>query len=81
MVIELGVSVCLLQGILSVAAKVTRQELSPKVLLIADKSHLAPCSESILGPKALLPYFYPLCELTDICKLGLTLMNVKVQRM
>lgn len=34
--------VCLWQGFLSMAAKITRQELSPKVLLIAGKSHLVP---------------------------------------
>lgn len=34
--------VCLWQGLSRVAAKITRQELSPKVLLIAGKSHLVP---------------------------------------
>lgn len=34
--------VCLWQGFLSTAAKITRQELSPEVLLIAGKSHLVP---------------------------------------
>ena len=33
---------CLWRGFLSTAAKITRQELSPKVLLIAGKSHLVP---------------------------------------
>lgn len=33
---------CLWQGLLSMAATITRQELSPKVLLIAGESHLVP---------------------------------------
>ena len=37
--------VCPWRGLLSPAAKITRQELSPKVLLIAGKSHLVPQRE------------------------------------
>lgn len=49
--------VCLWLSVLSAAAKITRQELSPKVLLIAGKSHLVPQWESILRPEAPLSHF------------------------
>lgn len=60
------------RGFLSTAAKITRQELSPKVLLIAGKSHLVPHWESILRLKA-STLFLEMCLLTDICKPGQTL--------
>lgn len=58
MVIQLrALTECLWRSFLRAAAKITRQELSPKVLLIAGKSHLVPQWESILRLEALLSHF------------------------